>query len=219
MNHYIVAPAINLDNATAFVDCLDPELARERLILVDNTETGEIAVELMHRVLHVRADNRNLGVAASWNHGCRYGFAAGAYFVTIASTSVRMWDGGHGLCRTADLAAENSQWPYGFESMNGWHLFTVGYKTWAEVGEFDERFYPAYFEDNDYIWRMRCAGILEPAGGDRAHRMIPWIGALKYADETASAIKSGAVSVDLAAQEARYVEKWGGKPGEETVRA
>lgn len=217
MSHFIVVPCIDPDAAAEFVSLIDDTL-RDRLIIIDNTPDGAVAARVNTLVGLAYVPFVNLGVAGSWNWGCREAFSQGAKFVTLASSSIRFWDGGHMLARTADLAAENSQWPYGFESMNGWHLFTLGRKTWETVGEFDEQFWPAYYEDNDYIWRMRCAGILEPAGGDRALRKIPWVGALKYGCEDAHTIKAGLITVDLSALEARYVAKWGGKPGSETIR-
>lgn len=202
---------------------------RERTIVVDNTTDGSVGDVLEEEGFTgtVTRMYRNLGVAGAWNAACRTGFEGwGCAFVTLCSSSIRFGlDGGNGLARTADVAVSQSQWQYGFESMNGWRLFTLGADTWKKVGSFDERFFPAYFEDNDYIWRMRCAGILEPRGKyfkghprycDFSARKIPWIGALEYeVAEEASAIKRVHIEVDFVDLEAYYVHKWGGKPGEE----
>lgn len=216
MTHLIVAPAIHAANTGGFLNSIDPTIAAERLVIVDNTNDRDIHERFRHRVHGTFAEGRNLGVARSWNTGIEYALARGVDFITLASTSIRFHDGGHGLARTADLAAENHQWPYGFESMNGWHLITFGARFFDEVGFFDEEFHPAYFEDNDMIWRARCAGILEPAGGDRAARKIPWIGALKYdCVRDGHAIANCDINVDLAALRDYYTRKWGGPPGEE----
>lgn len=193
-------------------------------------------------------DNRpphNQGVAHAWNKGILWADEIGAQFLTLCSSSMRFGpvrrveregvavelgaaDGGRALCRTADLAGSQKQWPWGFESLNGWHLFTLGRKTWEAIGLFDERFFPAYFEDNDYIWRMRCAGILEPRGEyfkghpdfeDFSVRRIPWVGAIDYElTQDATSIKSGLVSVDMETNRRLYVDKWGGEPGHERTR-
>ena len=41
---------------------------------------------------------------------------------------------------------------------DGFNLFSVPRATAEKVGYFDENFYPAYFEDNDYVYRCRLAG-------------------------------------------------------------
>lgn len=215
-DHFIVVPAIHFGNTMAFLDCVPIERSLERVIVIDNTQDGAIA-KVAANVHASVAMRRNAGVAASWNWGVRVALAAGAEFVTLCSTSVRFDDGAQRLCKTADLFAENGQMPWGFESLLGWKMITLGRRTLETVGPFDERFWPAYFEDNDYIWRMRCAGILEPAGADRSLRKIPWIGALDYpVVEDAHAIKNvDGLEVDFVALQAYYELKWGGPPGEE----
>lgn len=216
MRHCIVVPVIHAETTKGFANsCSDETL--ERVIFIDNSDDGSCVAAVSRPFKYSVRMNRNAGVAASWNLGVHEALLLGADFVTLCSAAVRFEpDGGAALCRTADLASENEQWPYGFESMMGWKCITLGADTFGQVGFFDENFYPAYFEDNDYIWRMRCAGILEPAGTSRSTRKIPWVGALKYeVTEDAHALKHAGVKVDFASLEKYYVSKWGGPPGEE----
>lgn len=219
MIHAIVIPAIDPDNTRGCLESMS-KATRDRVILIDNTDDMAIAAEWRDRVHLTCADGRNRGVAASWNTGARCAFAEGASFVTVCSASMRFFrDGGEALCRVADFAAGHDQWLHGFESLNGWHLFTLGRATWDLVGEFDEAFFPAYFEDNDYIYRMRVAGILEPAGGDRSARLIPWVPTLTYeCVGDAQAVKRCGIEVDLTELAAYYERKWGGPPGAEVFR-
>lgn len=224
VNHVLVVPAIHRANTAACLGTLNPDYL-SRVYLIDNTEDRSIIDEWEDKVGWWHAPMRNLGVAASWNSGLRAAFEAGATFATITSTSMRFHDGGKMLIDTADLAASQSQWPYGFESTAGWHLFTAGRRLTDEVGWFDEKFYPAYYEDNDYIWRCRVAGVLEPRGEyfrghphfeDFSVRQIPWVGALDYeCVQNAHAYEHCRIEVDWSAHEARYVAKWGGMPGSE----
>lgn len=217
MDHLIVAPAIHLGNTLGFVGSLAPDIVRERLVLIDNTVTSKIDRALGKDVQYVYTPGFNTGVAAAWNCGIKHAREVGARFLTICSTSLRFkgQDQGRALCRTADIAVQNDQWPWGFESLNGWRCITLGCQTWEEVGYFDEGFYPAYFEDNDYIWRMRCAGILEQQGAKtKSLRLIPWIGALEAGVVIdAHAIRNCDIKVDFVELEKRYCRKWGGKPG------
>jgi GT2 family glycosyltransferase len=51
---------------------------------------------------------------------------------------------------------------YGFfESAAGWCTFILPQKTYQQIGVFDETFYPAYCEDNDYSYRMKLAGVIK----------------------------------------------------------
>jgi hypothetical protein len=232
--HYIVVPAVDPANTREFFDELTDDLMRERVILVDNTEDGAIARQYEDRVAHCYASKENKGVAWAWNYGIGVSLVSvqrgveAAQFLTLCSTSIRFHDGGLGLCRTADVFAENDHCPYGFESMNGWKLFTMGREMFREVGGFDEKFWPAYYEDNDYIWRCRVAGVFNRQGApdvwpeddplrDVSTRKVPWIGALDYhVVGDAMALKRKIVQVDLQSLADYYARKWGGYPGEET---
>jgi GT2 family glycosyltransferase len=46
-----------------------------------------------------------------------------------------------------------------YESVAGWCAFILPQKTYKQIGVFDENFYPAYCEDNDYSYRMKLAGL------------------------------------------------------------
>jgi len=223
-----VVPAIDLANTSGFLATVDPGIARERVILIDNTDDSSIGKRHFEEVRAVHAHGRNLGVSASWNLGARsvlcpnetdyqvLGLDRPATFVTFCSTSIRFNDAAGGLCRTADLAAENHQWLFGFESCKGWHLITFGKATFDAVGWVDENFWPGYFNDNDMIRRMRLAGIMEPAGGDRALRQFPWVGALNPGlVGDAEALKHCGIEWDRDANLRYYIDKWGREPGGE----
>ena len=158
-----------------------------------------------------------MGVAASWNAGVSEALIQGAEFVTLCSTSIRFTDGGEQLCDIADFCIENTQWPWGFESLNGWHLITLGAVTLELVGEFDENYYPAYYEDCDYVHRMRLAGILEPKGSDRDDRKIPWVPTLKYPCSDAATIAAGLIAPDWEEIRDYHERKWGCRNGGEEI--
>jgi GT2 family glycosyltransferase len=77
-----------------------------------------------------------------------------------------------------------------------------------EVGWFDENFVPAYYEDNDYLWRCKLAGVSVvniPSG---------------YFHDGSSTIKSNSVYAtrnmkSFPSNGEYYRAKWGGYPGSE----
>lgn len=90
--------------------------------------------------------------------------------------------------------------------------FAITKETWDTVGEFDELYYPAYFEDNDFHYRMKLANINAI--------VLPTAMFYHYGSRTQNeAAENGMPMVSGGMFEnarGAYVRKWGGKPGEET---
>lgn len=89
--------------------------------------------------------------------------------------------------------------------------FAISLACWEEIGEFDELFAPAYFEDNDIHYRMKLAGI------DAI--VYPPAMFYHYGSRTQNeAQENGEPFVPSPIFEKnreKYVKKWGGVPGEE----
>jgi len=89
--------------------------------------------------------------------------------------------------------------------------FMVSKQCWEEVGEFDELYEPAYFEDNDYHYRMKLAEM--PA------IVLPTAMFYHYGSRTqneAAEDKKPIVNGGLFENNrANYSKKWGGVPGQE----
>lgn len=94
----------------------------------------------------------NLGVAGSWNLGIKC--APFASWWLIANFDVT-WPPGS-LARFAEEAERNTLLLGG--GSPSWCAFALGDQVVERVGLFDERFHPAYFEDNDYTTRVEAAG-------------------------------------------------------------
>lgn len=89
--------------------------------------------------------------------------------------------------------------------------FMLSKAMWEDIGEFDEVFAPAYFEDNDYHYRMKLAGydaIVLPTALFYHYGS----GTQNEANEDGKPLVPGPM---FEANRARYAEKWGGVPGEE----
>jgi hypothetical protein len=92
--------------------------------------------------------------------------------------------------------------------------FMISRDCWRQTGEFDEEFRPAYWEDNDYHYRMKVAGQVA----------VTFPPALFYhfgsrtqmeAAENGQPLTSGPQFEKLRGY---YVAKWGGPPGGEVYR-
>lgn len=90
----------------------------------------------------------NLGVSASWNLGIKSFPHEDRWF--FASNDVEFGPGALETLSKArtDEITLSGQFPF-------WQVFALGYEAVRRLGLFDEGFYPAYFEDNDYIRRAR----------------------------------------------------------------
>ncbi len=85
-------------------------------------------------------------------------------------------------------------------------LFYLRRNAFDQVGRFDEQFWPAYFEDNDYAyrltladWQLAVAPTAVQHGGSSTIRRL-------------EGQQANAQHEYFRANEARYVAKWGGSP-------
>ncbi len=154
------------------------------------------------QVLHQK---RNLGVSRSWNLLIREGFTRGYEWVFIGSNDTTLHPGS--LKAAVDFPKD--------ERFAVWHLHAFNFfllcrRTIEMVGWFDENFYPAYKEDQDYAYRCRLAGLDRVAGitscgadhvGSATIRSDPEISALVG--------HTGQLNAQY------YLAKWGGHAGEE----
>jgi GT2 family glycosyltransferase len=86
----------------------------------------------------------------------------------------------------------------------GFSAFMLAEEVWEKVGRFDEAFWPAYFEDNDYAYRLKIAGIPEMhLKTDTGH-----VGSASLGGPDKEAIKARYEQNRM-----YYAMKWGGEPG------
>lgn len=90
--------------------------------------------------------------------------------------------------------------------------FMITPETYWEIGSFDENFTPAYFEDNDYVYRCLLAG-LKPVRSQNS----PFF---HYGSQTQNNSTSKPVVPSNIFEKNRnyFVSKWGGLPGKECYR-
>jgi len=175
----------------------DPSFAAEleRLIAERSAVGDAVRVRVVHQT-------RNLGVAASWNLILRTGLASGRESVVIGSNDTFL---NPGSLAAAQAGAPDAQ----ILHLCAWNFFLVRKAAVEAVGWFDENFYPAYKEDQDYSYRCKLAGakraVVKGAGGEHVGS------ATIRSDE-----RYRRLNRETHGRNGRYYrEKWGGDVGQE----
>ena len=88
----------------------------------------------------------------------------------------------------------------------------VNSSTIEKIGWFDEKFYPAYFEDNDYHYRIRMNGFKAVKTNQALYFHF---GSRTIKDDEKVKEKC---NIGYAANREYYIQKWGGEPGKETFK-
>jgi len=190
MRYLILIPAVNKEVLNGCLETLDVTV-RENVLVVDNTEI-------------------NIGVGRAWNIGAKKVLKERLDYLVLMSSSMRFNEGALDLIKYLELNKNK----YGMETQHAWHLICIGRKTLERIGLFDECFYPAYYEDSDYIRRMELAGIHNPMS---ATARLPRVDINAGIIGTAQGLKSG-VRVNMLACLDYFKEKWGYEPRYDTQR-
>lgn len=148
----------------------------------------------------------NLGVAGSWNQICHFAFeglmtAEKCHRVILLNDDVYF---GKTEEQVLEFISKN---PTGiFTATNTWCNIMIDWFTYNLIGEFDESFFPAYFEDNDYCYRAKLLSArVEPNAFMDTEIFRNSMTIAKTPDLNANFDKNRQF----------YISKWGGLPGEE----
>ncbi len=150
----------------------------------------------------------NLGVSASWNLIIRTGLAKGYDWIFIGSNDTVLYPGS--LKAAMDFKKERDTVIWHLHAFN---VFLIHKHTPDIVGWFDENFYPAYKEDQDYSYRCQLAQVRRVWG-------IPNSGADHFGSATIRSDPNVAASSkrNRAWRMSYYKSKWGGDAGKEIFR-
>ena len=154
--------------------------------------------------LVVYRPGRNIGVSASWNYALRN--AHPSKHVVIANDDYMLE--ATELALLFDCVEAHRGTPVHARA-EGYRLFAQSPETAMEVGYYDERFWPAYHEDQDYEYRLKLAGVkrvdvARPSGQEGSQTLAAADDELRHT-----------IQVGLSRNYRYYCRKWGGAPGEE----
>lgn len=180
------------------------------IAIVDNggqLDQGEAPQKVEGTEVHLFLPGSNLGVAASWNHLLRWFpedrlIISGDDIVVQPDTIEKMV-----------AAAERSPKLFFIaKGASSWAFFLQKPELARKIGFYDEKFWPAYYEDNDYHRRMLLAGEdYEMAeGAVVSHDISSTLNSLPPEEK-----KKFEAEID---KNSRYYGiKWGGPPGHERL--
>lgn len=188
------------------------------IVVIDNggaLHAGAFGAADVRCPVEVLTPGRNLGVGPSWN------LLARKYLsrfnralicgddVLLHQDTIEML-----LASMEETGADLSMPDPALSSMHQmFSCFLVRQSLFEKVGYFDEQFWPAYFEDNDFHRRMKIAGAIES------------VARCGY-EHVNSATMQKYTGAELERHHERfracrdyYMRKWGGLPGAETFAA
>lgn len=197
-------PTINQYTSGRFKEYLsryESDIFKDTRIFVIDNGNQKIIVNPFSNIFLIHCPN-NLGVAGSWNKLCYLAITYDYTHILLLNDDI-LFD--KSVLDIEKFILENKE--YGFYCNTGtWCSFILSLETWKKVGTFDENFYPAYFEDNDYDYRMKRAGI-----------KVLYTNFLKPAIYNNSmTIKANPdLNKNFNKNRLYYIHKWGGEPGKE----
>lgn len=153
-----------------------------------------------HPNLEIIKNEKNVGVGASWNMLCDKIFEKSDYAL-ILNDDIYLGKS------TQYINNIINKYPNHFLTPTpDWCAFILPRKIWETVGRFDECFFPAYYEDNSYAYRMKLMR--------KIHIKTPLLNPFVYKS-------SQTLEKDLSIMDARltnkelYIKMWGGEPMKE----
>ncbi len=171
-----------------------------KIYVVDNGKQNIIQQEN----LHIHRPEKNIGVAASWNYLCKKIFQDHEWALVLNDDILL----GSNQTRTQSFILVNAHLGF-FAGQKEWSVFGISKNTYNNVGDFDERFFPAYFEDNDYWHRMKKRGIQTSV----SERWNP-----EVYNNSMSIKKEPDLNKFFMKNREYYIQKWGGVPGQERFK-
>jgi GT2 family glycosyltransferase len=212
-----------------------------RIVLIDNGSTDETCVEaprLVSDSFVYRRNETNSGTCKAWNWGICNGFENSSDIAFVLNNDVLLHSecidrlvarveqasDRLGLASGLDITKE-IQDPQALFAVHAddkaciaevedvhYSAFMITRNCWQRVGPFDEAFYPAYFEDDDYRYRTRLSGFLQI--------ILPTALFYHFGCRTQIEAFAGPMVAKSAFLRCRdyYIRKWGGPPDAEKYR-
>jgi hypothetical protein len=201
----LVIPVVSRESAEKCIESILSDnnacgVNKKDILIIDNTKEG---LGEDYHGLRVYRDlkNHNIGVARAWNIGAREVVEKNIDYLIVMSSSMLF-----GVMKETTLLRQIATYK-GFEIIeaegHSWHLIAFKRDLFLEIGYFDENFYPAYFEDIDFAFRLRLLN-------QKRRWATFWVNAISQSTAKHSHLCSAEPLLKY------YKAKWGGDKGAET---
>jgi GT2 family glycosyltransferase len=174
------------------------------IFIIDN---GNQRVCSPHPKTEIYVATANYGVAKSWNYLAQRIFSAGYDYALILNDDVVLGSNQQELNEFIENVAKNYDFAVTYQN---WCAFVLPKKTFELVGLFDEKFGNAYFEDNDYYYRMSLLGMTY----QKEAILNPEVFRNSQTISKDNSLNSG-----FDKNKEYYISKWGGEPHHETFKS
>ena len=228
MKTLVVIPVINLWKEYT-KPCIQ-SLEGQDILLIDNNSTDETEKEAPKFVKYYQRNEFNWGVQKSWNYGINFGLKKGYKYIfvinndtlfkkdTISLLEARMDKGDVIMVTAHNVRAEVTpdklnevQKPESESEGADFAAFMVDKRLFEKVGEFDEGFYPAYFEDNSMHYKIKLIN-------EKAINYQPAV-YYHFGSRTQNQKPNGLVNGQMFITNRNYyIKMWGGEPGKERFK-
>jgi GT2 family glycosyltransferase len=197
------------------------------IMVVDN---GNQIKEIQQKNVLLISNSENFGVSKSWNQMLIHAFLANEKYKGINnSSSILFFDKNPQdyvwkifqnvlvlnddvyLGKTeAEIISfiDNNQFSLATTTLT-WCAFIISRETYLRVGPFDEEIFPAYFEDNDYAYRLKLEGI--------QHSCYEFLNPQTFIN-SGSIAKDPSLNTNFEKNRRYYISKWGGEPEKEIFK-
>ena len=177
-----------------FEDFQDTEI-----FIVDN---GNQSIITREKKFAIYKPAENLGVAKSWNIIMDYADKLDATHVLMLNDDIYLGKTEHEI----KMLIQNNENVDFINSFYNWCSYILKVEAWKIAGKFDEDFFPAYFEDNSFDYKMTLSG--------RKKTWTSFLDPLIYRNSMTIA-KDPALNNRFEHNRQLYIRMWGGIPTEE----
>ena len=147
----------------------------------------------------------NLGVAKSWNMLIDYSDKIGATHVLMLNDDIYL---GKTESELNFLIKKNLDADF-INSFHNWCSYILTIDIWKKAGKFDEEFFPAYFEDNSFDYKMTLVGARKT--------WTSFLDPIVYRNSMTIA-KDPTLNQKFMQNKQMYINMWGGLPSEEKYK-
>lgn len=167
------------------------------IYIIDN---GDQTIDDTHPNIRVYKTSRNLGVASSWNELCKLIYKDHSHALILNDDVI--------LGRTEEeiLNLINTTSYDFYVTLHHWCAFIMPKTTFDKAGQFDEEFFPAYYEDSSCHYRMKLAHC--------SYHPTEILNPVVFRNSM-TIEKDSKINKRFEELKRLYIQMWGGMPGEE----